>query len=102
MCVLPTEAMLCEELECLLGAREEMLLTVSWLRVLGLIICRPGTGPGTEYYISHQPHASITKQNHNTTKRQKCSCHIKSFKTFSRNITYSTTLELQIYANVVD
>lgn len=41
--------MLWEELECLLGASEEMPLMVSLLRVLGLIICRPGNGPpGTE------------------------------------------------------
>lgn len=33
-----TDARLCEELECLLGAREEIPLRVSLLRVLGLII----------------------------------------------------------------
>lgn len=38
-----TDARLCEELECLLGAREEIPLKVSLLRVLGLIICRPLT-----------------------------------------------------------
>lgn len=37
--------MLCEELECLLGAIEEMPLIVSLLRVLGLIICRPLNWP---------------------------------------------------------
>lgn len=40
-----TDARLCEELECLLGAREEIPLMVSLLRVLGLIICRPVNGP---------------------------------------------------------
>lgn len=36
-----TDVILCEELECLLGAMEEMPLIVSLLLVLGLIICRP-------------------------------------------------------------
>lgn len=40
-----TDARLCEELECLLGAREEIPLMVSLLRVLGLIICRPVNWP---------------------------------------------------------
>lgn len=40
-----TDARLCEELECLLGAREEIPLMVSLLRVLGLITCRPANGP---------------------------------------------------------
>lgn len=39
-----TDARLCDELECLLGAREEIPLIVSLLRVLGLIICRPVNG----------------------------------------------------------
>lgn len=36
-----TDARLCEELECLLGASEDIPLMVSLLRALGLIICRP-------------------------------------------------------------
>lgn len=43
MCVSRTEV--CEELECLLAASEEIPLMVSLLRVLGLISCRPGSGP---------------------------------------------------------
>lgn len=37
----------CEELECLLAASEEIPLMVSLLRVLGLNIWRPGNGPTT-------------------------------------------------------
>ena len=35
-----TDARLCEEFECLLGAREDIPLMVSLLLVLGLIFCR--------------------------------------------------------------
>lgn len=41
-----TEARLCEELERLLGAMDEIPLMVSLLRLLGLIICLPESGPG--------------------------------------------------------
>lgn len=40
-----TDAKLCDELECLLGAREEIPLIVSLLRELGLITCRLVIGP---------------------------------------------------------
>ncbi len=47
-----TDARLCEELECLLGAREEIPLMVSLLRVLGLIICRPVNGAAERKTLS--------------------------------------------------
>lgn len=50
-----TDARLCEELECLLGAREEIPLMVSLLRVLGLIICRPVNGPAERKTFSRMP-----------------------------------------------
>lgn len=49
-----TDVRLCEELECLLGAREEIPLIVSLLRVLGLITCLPLNGPvQKQEYIRH-------------------------------------------------
>lgn len=66
-----TDARLCDELECLLGAREEIPLIVSLLRVLGLIICRPVNGavPKEKHFltecfmnVSQQPLLKDTKQ----------------------------------------
>lgn len=53
-----TDARLCEELECLLGAREEIPLMVSLLRDPGLIICRLVNGPvtGEQNKISNMLH----------------------------------------------
>ena len=58
-----TDAKLCEELECLLGASEDIPLMVSLLLVLGLITCRPVGGPEFAGFVKckkcSQTHASL-------------------------------------------